>query len=77
MRIPSLPPATAILLRNVSTILLLMVIPVVGTIAVWTISPWNTKARIALTLVFAPYTAFMLYRLFLIFFGLMKVAFFS
>ena len=51
---PSQPPKGALLLNVVTVALLIFTAPI-GLIAVWTLAPWNRRARIIVTIIFLPY----------------------
>lgn len=52
------PPATGALLRNVVTVLCLLFLPPIGLIAVWTLAPWNRRARIVVTVLLGPFALY-------------------
>jgi hypothetical protein len=55
---PLPPPATGALLRNVVTVLCLLFLPPIGLIAVWTLAPWNRRARIVVTVLLGPFALY-------------------
>lgn len=60
------------LLRNVTTVVLLIGLPVIGLVAVWTLATWNRKAKIIVTAIFALPTS---YYLFIVYSALLRAAF--
>lgn len=58
-------PAKGALLRNVVTILLIVVVPLIGTVAIWTIAPWNRRAKILITAVVVPFALYQLWGAFM------------
>ncbi|TAL18949.1 hypothetical protein EPN90_04790 [Patescibacteria group bacterium] len=47
------PAPRSALAANILTVLFLVSIPLVGLIAVWTIAPWNRRARLVVSVLFA------------------------